>query len=82
MEIEFGVTVVDKNRARLGNVDYIVRDTWSGDIRKFVVRQKDLGNELFLSPDDVTETTDKQITLNSSLKELSQRQTEEGNSER
>jgi hypothetical protein len=72
VEIEFGATVKDKNGTRLGTIDHIVRDSWSGDVRKFVVRQKELGNELFLSLDYVTKATDKEVTLNISLKELSQ----------
>ena len=77
MEIEFSAAVVDRNGKHLGTVDHIVRDTWSGDIRKFVVRQKNSGNDLFLSPDDVVKTTNKQVTLNISLEELYQRISEE-----
>jgi sporulation protein YlmC with PRC-barrel domain len=73
MEIDFNATVVDKNGKRLGTVDHIVRDSWSGGIRKFVVRQKDLGNELFLSPDDVAKATNKQVILKLSLEELNRR---------
>ena len=73
MEIEFGVTVADKNGTRLGTVDHMVRDSWSGDVRKFVVRQRELGNELFLSPEDVRKVTNKEINLNISIEELSRR---------
>ena len=70
MEIEFNAAVVDKNGKRLGTVNNIIRDTWSGDIRKFVVRQKNSDNDLFLLPDDIAKTTNKQVTLNISLEEL------------
>jgi len=81
MDIEFNAAVIDKNGKRLGTVDHIIRDTWSGDIRKFVVRQRELGNELFLSLDDVMKATNKQVTLNVSFEDLHQRSTDEINSE-
>ncbi len=73
MEIEFKAEVADRNGKVLGTVDHIVRDTWSGDIRKFVVRRKDSDKDLFLSPDDVAKTSKNQINLNVSLEELDQR---------
>jgi len=73
MEIEFNAAVVDRDGKKLGTVDHIVRDTWSGDIRKFVVRRRDLDKDLFISPDDVAKATNNQINLRVSFEELNQR---------
>ncbi len=73
MELEFKAEVVDRNGTVLGTVDHLVRDTWSGEIRKFMVRRKDLPEDLFLSPDDVAKSTKTRVTLNATLKELRER---------
>jgi len=73
MEIEFKAVVVDRDGKKLGTVDHIIRDTWSGDIRKFVVRREDQDKDLFISPEDVARITDKQVNLHVSLEELDQR---------
>lgn len=73
MELEFKAEVVDRNGEVLGTVDHLVRDAWSGEIRKFMVRRKDMQEDLFLSPDDVAKATKTKITLNVTLEELHQR---------
>lgn len=73
MELEFKAEVVDRNGTVLGTVDHLVRDTWSGEIRKFMVRRKDLAEDLFLSPEDVAKATKTRITLKATLEELNQR---------
>jgi sporulation protein YlmC with PRC-barrel domain len=37
IEIEYGASVIDKNGKLLGTVNRVLRDTWTGDIRKFDV---------------------------------------------
>ena len=73
MELEFKAKVVDRNGKQLGTVDHIVRDTLSGEIRKFVVRRKNSEKDLFISLDDVVKSTKNQVNLNVSLEELNQR---------
>ena len=70
MEIEFNAAVVDRNGKKLGIVDYIVRDTWSGEVRKFRVRRKDPDKDLFISPDDIDKADKDQVRLSVSLEEL------------
>ena len=72
MEIQYGAKVTDKNGNSLGTIDHIVHDTWTGEIRKFVVRREAPNNDLFLSPDDVLQITKDQVQLNLSSKELNQ----------
>jgi sporulation protein YlmC with PRC-barrel domain len=70
MNIQYGARVVDKNGRVMGKVDFLARDTWTGGIRKFLVRQKAPEEDLFLSPGDVLETTDQEITLKVGWAEL------------
>jgi len=73
MKIEYGAEVVDKNGRVLGTVNYVVRDTWTGGIRKFMVRQEAPNMNLFLSPEDVLEETESKITLRVTLNELGEK---------
>ena len=74
LKIEYGKTVVDINDNRLGAVDHIIRDTWSGEIKKFIVRRKALGSDLFISPEDVSEIYEDRIKLNLKFDTLTQQE--------
>ena len=63
MNIEYGSEVFDKNGTRLGKVDYMVRDTWTGEIRKFMIYGQTPEGDLAISPEDVKEITDSGIKL-------------------
>ena len=73
MEVEYKAEVRDQNGKFLGTVDHLVRDSWSGEISKFVVRREAPANDLFLSPEDVSEVTKDTVKLNVSAEELNQR---------
>ena len=70
MEIEFGSRVLDKNEKLLGTVDHIVRDTWSGEISKFMVRREAPEKDLFISIKDAVDISKDTIKLGVSLEEL------------
>lgn len=70
MDIEYGTEVVDKNGVLLGQVEHVVRNAWTGEISKFVVRRDRPGQELFFSPRDVLGTTESEIKVNASDKEI------------
>ena len=72
MEIEYGAEVVDKNGKVLGTVDHLMRNTWTGEISKFVVRRGAPQTDLFISPQDVLEATRPKIRVKFSLEELSE----------
>ena len=63
MEIEYGAEVIDKDGKVLGTIDYIVRDTYTGEIRKFKVRTELVDTPLLFSPEDVSEVTATRIKL-------------------
>lgn len=72
MEIEYGAVVVDKNGKKLGKVDYIVMDAWSGEPRKYMVRLEDQDDVVFFAHEQVAEATKKKIKLNISADEIEQ----------
>lgn len=63
MEIKYGAEVVDKKGEKIGTIDYLVRDTYTGDIRKFKVSTELIEADLFYSPDDILEYSDDQVKL-------------------
>jgi len=72
MEIEYGAEVIDKNGKVLGTVDHLVRNTWSGEITKFMVCRKAPGSDLFFSTEDVLEATKSKVKVNISSDELNE----------
>jgi len=74
MEIEYGAEVMDRDDKVLGTVAHVIRNSWTGEISKFVVRRKAPDRDLFLSPEEVLEVTNTGIRLNISYDELSETQ--------
>jgi len=70
MEIGVGVEVLDKNGELLGIVHNIIRDTWTGEIRKFMVRTESPEAAFLFSPEQVLEVINSKIKLNVSWDEL------------
>jgi sporulation protein YlmC with PRC-barrel domain len=63
MEIEYGAEVKDKNGKVLGTVNRVIRDSWTGEIRKFEVATQLSEADLFISPDNVADATPTEIKL-------------------
>ena len=74
MEIEYAAKVIDQKGKVLGTVDHLVRNSWSGEITKFMVRREAPDEDLFLSLEDVLEANKSEVKLSVSLEELLQRQ--------
>ena len=72
MQIEYGAQVEDKDNKILGTVDYIVRDTWTGEQRKFMVRRDAPQTDIFFTPEDIAQAIEEKVKLNVSLDELEQ----------
>jgi len=72
MEIQYGAEVIDKTGKVLGTVDYLVRNTWSGEISKFMVCRKAPESDLFFSTEDVLEATKSKVKVNVSLDKLNE----------
>jgi len=71
MEIEYGSEVIDRNGKVLGTVDYVIRNTWTGEVSKFMVRRKPPNKDLFFSLQDILEVAKSKIRVSISLDELS-----------
>ena len=74
MEIEFGSKVKDKNGKTVGTVNYIVNNTWTGEVSKFMVIREDNGDSLFFSVEDVIEATASTIKVKQDIDELTKKQ--------
>ena len=72
MEIEYGTAVLDKNGKALGQVDYIVMDSWSGEPRKYMVRRDKGDDAWFFTPEQVAEVVEGKVKLNVANEELEQ----------
>jgi hypothetical protein len=70
MQVEYGALVEDKDNKVLGTVDYIVRDTWSGEQRKFMVHRHAPQTDISFTPQHIAQTTEEKVKLNVSLDEL------------
>ena len=64
MEPQMGTEVKDKNGKLLGTIDYIVRDSWSGDVRKYLVYRKPPEEDISFSPEEIAANEDTSVTLN------------------
>jgi hypothetical protein len=63
IEIIVGARVEDKNGKHLGQVNNMVQDSWSGDVKKFSVRTELADTDVFYSPDEVSEATTTAVKL-------------------
>ncbi len=63
-EPQIGDEVLDKNGKSLGKIDYLIRDTWSGDIKKYIIYQQLPDEDISFSPEDISEITDSNVVLN------------------
>ena len=70
MAIEYGTEVVDKSGKPLGTVGYVIRNSWTGEISKFTVRQGISNRDLSFSPGDILEEQESRIRVGVSSDEL------------
>jgi len=63
LEVKYGAEVVDKDGKILGTVDYLVRDTLTGEIRSFKVNRQRIDTALFFSTEDLLEVTPTKVKL-------------------
>jgi|WetSurMetagenome_2_1015567.scaffolds.fasta_scaffold289458_1 hypothetical protein len=63
MDIMHGATVIDQDGKTIGNVDYIIRDAYTGLLKSFRVRTELVDPAPFFKVGDVLETTDEIVKL-------------------
>jgi hypothetical protein len=70
MDIEYGTKVIDREGNALGTVVRVIRDSWTGEIRKFGVNHDTPRGELMFSPDQILDIKETEIKLDVSLDDL------------
>jgi sporulation protein YlmC with PRC-barrel domain len=70
MDIEYGTEVIDREGNALGTIDRVIRDSWTGEIRKFSINQDSSSNELLFSPEEILESEETKIKLDVSQDDL------------
>ncbi|MFC1901270.1 hypothetical protein ACFLYN_06745 [Chloroflexota bacterium] len=70
MEPQIGATVLDNKGKSLGSIDYVMRDTWTGEIKKCMIYNKPPDKDLIFTVDDISEATESVLKLNISSTEL------------
>ena len=63
MEIQVGAEVINGDGKRYGEVVKVIRDTWSGEITKFLVSDSTPANAELFSTAQVLEASAKKIRL-------------------
>jgi len=63
MEIQLGAQVFDNNGERFGEVVKVVRDIWSGEIKKFLVSDSTPSNAEIFSASQVLEASEERIRI-------------------
>ena len=72
MDVEFEMQVFDKNGEKLGEIDKIVNDMWTGEPRKFMVRVEEGTDAFFFTPDQIGKVEEGKVTLNIVYEKLEQ----------
>lgn len=63
MKVSYGAEVIDSNGKVLGTVDFLARNTLTGEITKFIIMRKGKEWDLFVVPEDVADVTEKVVKL-------------------
>ena len=67
-----GAKVIDRNGKVIGKIDYLIRDIWSGEIKKYMVRREAPDKDIFFSPDDTLEASETEIKLKKLVEEMAE----------
>lgn len=63
MKVSYGAEVIDSNGKVLGTVDFLARNTLTGEVTKFIIMRKGTDWDLFIVPEDVADVTEKVVKL-------------------
>ena len=70
MDIQYGASVVDKNERRIGTVNKVILDTWSGEPRKYAVCLDGKIDLVFFTPQQVASATADGVKLDVAMEEI------------
>lgn len=68
MNAEVGSVVIDKKGEILGTVDYVIRNSWTGEISKYIIYRKPPEVDISFAPEDILEIKDSETKVNLSGK--------------
>jgi hypothetical protein len=68
MDAELGSVVVDKEGEKLGTVDYVIRNSWTGEISKYIIYRKPPELDISFVPEDILEVKDSKTKVDLSGK--------------
>ena len=68
MDAELGSVVIDKKGEKLGTVDYVIRNSWTGEISKYIIYRKPPELDISFSPEDILEIKDSETKVDLSGK--------------
>ena len=71
MKIAYGKIVEDKNGNQLGQVNYVIRDSWTGEVRKFGIWNPDWEKDVLVPLEKIQKVTEEKIVLANDQGELS-----------
>jgi len=71
LKIAYGTKVEDKFGNYIGQVNHVIRDRWTGGVRKFGVWHPEYGRDVLVSPEDIAEMKQDKIVLAVSLEKSS-----------
>ena len=69
MKIAYGVNVEDKNGNFIGQVNHVIRDSWTGNIKKFGVWSESFDKDWLVSPENIQDMKEDKITLSIAVEE-------------
>lgn len=73
VKVSYGAEVIDSSGKVIGTVDYVARNTLTGEITKFIIMRKGKDWDLFVVPEDVLEVTDTMVKLKITGEDLVER---------
>jgi hypothetical protein len=63
MNAELGSLVVDREGEILGTVDYVIRNSWTGEISKYIIYRKPPETDIAFTPEDILESNENETKV-------------------
>ena len=64
MDAEVGSLVVDKEGEKLGTVDYVIRNSWTGEISKYIIYRNPPETDISFTPKEIVEVNNNETIVN------------------
>ena len=64
MKTELGSVVIDKEGEILGTVDYVIRNSWTGEISKYIIYRNPPETDISFTPKEILEVTNNETIIN------------------